>query len=183
MADLATSANAWIATKKAEWDYLVDTAIALHPKQIDRAASRLASRANVGAPTMRKKIEAIRFKAQQGWDVETIKREGQEATISAFVKSKVKARTEPLVNFPHRLTPPVRDALKSNCLRLAKLLGLKTWDEVFQYINSQIELASDLDHLHAAGLLPLRDGRGWTMPHVWKEKRAQNERKTQRPVD
>lgn len=153
MPDLAEHAQAFVNGKKSEWANLVPIAIALRPKQIDRAAERLAKLAGIGKPTVKRKLEAIRFKAAQGWDAERIIVEGQAPTLASYVQGKTKARTLPLVSFPHRLTRPVRDALHENCLRLAKLFHFKTWDEVFEYVNARIEMDSDFEHLHAAGML------------------------------
>lgn len=153
MTDLAKNAEAYVKGKRLEWSNLVEIAIGISPKQIDRAAGRLAKLAGIGKNTVKKKIEAIRFKAAQGWDPETIKKAGQSETISAYVKMTVKARTEPLVAFPHRLTPPVRDAVQELCLRLCKVLAVKTYDEAFEFVVADYLGTDDVELIHRAGMV------------------------------
>ena len=148
---LADHAQAFVNGKKSEWANLVPIAIALRPKQVDRAAERLAKLAGIGKSTVKRKIEAIRFKNEQGWNEQAITAAGQAPTLASYVDGKTKARTLPLVSFPHRLTKPVRDDLQEQVLRIAKVLHLKTYDEVFCFIVSQIACATDEELLHAAG--------------------------------
>lgn len=151
MTDLAKNAEAYVNGKRTEWANLVEIAVGINGNQLDRAAARLAKLAGIGPATVRRKIEAIRFKAAQGWDSEAIKKAGQSETISSYVKQKTRARTEALVAFPHRLTPAVRDATKDTCLRIAKVLHLKTWDDVFDFINADYATTTDAELIHRAG--------------------------------
>lgn len=167
MADLAQHAADYVNGKKAEWDNLVDIAIALGPKQLDRGAERLAKLSGVDKRAVRKKIEAIRFKHEQGWEAAAIKSEGQAATCASYVKTKVKARTEPLVNFPHRLTPEIRDAVESLGQRIAAELRLRnhrkevTWDQVFEFITADYATISNEGLKHLGGGDECEDAKRW----------------------
>lgn len=151
MTDLATHATAYVNGSKSSWEQLVDLALALSDRQINKASERLAALTHTSKKTMRTKILAIRFQNVCGASAEQIKSVGQEKALGSWVKGKVKARTLPLVNFPHRLTPPVRDALHEAVLRIGRVCQLKTYDEVFQFIIAQIDVATDLELLHSAG--------------------------------
>lgn len=153
MTDLVKNAEDFVQGSRTQWSKLVDIALGIGPKQVDKAADRLASLAGVGRTNVKRKLEAIRFKSQQGWAAEVIKAEGQAATLSTYVKTKVKARTDPLVPFPHKLTPAVRDAFEVTCRRVGKILGLKTWDEVIEFMNSDYLTTVDEEIIHRAGEL------------------------------
>lgn len=161
--NLKAHAEAFVNGKKSEWGSLVEIAIALEPDQLERASDRLAKLAGIGKATVKRKIEAIRFKFSQGWTVATIIRAGQSETISSYVKLKTKARTEPLVAFPHRLTPGVRDALEELCIRLAKVLKMKsrrgniTYDDVFEFMCGHFATMDELELQHDAGMVTGRD--------------------------
>jgi hypothetical protein len=150
MNDLAKSATAFVNNSKGQWANLVDVALALSPKQLDKGAERLAKLAGVGKKTVKQKMLAVRFKADQGWSADTIKVFGQGETLASYVRETVKARTEPLVAFPHRLTRPVRDALEETCRRVSKRLGLKTYDDVFELVVAVFAHDEDIDHLGGA---------------------------------
>jgi hypothetical protein len=151
MTDPSQAAKQFISSKQGEWAALVTVAWVTKPNLADRAAKVLAEAANVGSKTLKRKIAAIHHAREQGLSLEEITSRGQKKILEQFVKEKVKARTLPLVAFPHKLTPPVRDAFDASCRRVANLLGLKTWDEVIDWINAQIELATDEEILHGGG--------------------------------
>lgn len=149
MTDLAARAESWLSSAREEWETLVDIAIALRGDQLVEAAKRLANKSGKGRKTILRKMEAIRFKATQGWPAENIKRAGQEDTLSTYVKTKVRERTEPLVAFPHRLTPGVRALVQELCFRTARVLRLKSkkgnisYDNVFESIYAHFAIMSD----------------------------------------
>ena len=151
MTDATETAQKFLASKKAEWSALVTVAWVTQPSMVERAAKVLAESAGIGHKTLKRKFVAIHYARAQGVSHDDIVARGQEKTLKMWVTEKVKARSAPLVPFPHKLTPAVRDAFDENCRRVAKVLHLKTWDEVVQWINAQIELASDDEILHGGG--------------------------------
>jgi len=151
MADATESAQKFLTSKKEEWRNLCQIAWVTQPSMVERAAKVLAESAGIGHKTLKRKFVAIHYARAQGVSHDDIVARGQEKILKQFVTEKVKARSAPLVAFPHKLTPAVRDAFDENCRRVAKVLHLKTWDEVVQWINAQIELASDEEILHGGG--------------------------------
>ena len=151
MNDADQAVAAFVATKGEEWKNLVMVACATDAKYIDKAAAVLSTAAKVGKSTLKRKIVAIHYARSHGLGFEQIIDAGQKHILKTFVEEKVKARTAPLVVFPHKLTPEVAKAFDANCRRVGKLLQLRTWDEVVQWINAQIELASDEEIVHAGG--------------------------------
>lgn len=149
--DLVKAAKDFGFAKATEWRSIVTLACGIKPVLNERAAKRLAEGSKIGRKTLKRKMESIQLAHASGLTVEQIVEAGQEKILKQFVKEKVKARTLPLVPFPHKLTVPVRDAFDASCRRVAKVLRLKTWDEVVDWINAQIELATDEEILHGAG--------------------------------
>lgn len=150
MSDLAETAKQYVNGSRSRWEQLVDLTLGLQPRQLENAARRLGELAGEKPQTVLRKMKAIRYCYQAQLTAQDIKLVGQGGIIGKYVMAKTKERTLPLVSFPHRLTKPVRDDLHALVLRLGKLLGLKTYDEVFEFIIAQF-IVSDEEILHAAG--------------------------------
>jgi len=149
--DLVARAGAFVDGSRMQWDAVVDLALGISAKQVDAAAKRLAQLAGRGKISVKRKLIAIRYQHEQGRTPEQIKADGQESTLARYVTGKVKARTLPLVQFPHRLTPPVRDDLHELILRIGRVLELRTYDECFEFLIAVFSNVSDLEMLHEAG--------------------------------
>ena len=151
MTDATETAQKFLASKKAEWSALVTVAWVTQPSMVERAAKVLAESAGIGHKTLKRKFVAIHYARAQGVSHDDIVARGQEKILKQFVTEKVKARSAPLVNFPHRLTPEVRDAVQNLCFRVSKVLGLKTYDEAFEFITACFLDLSDEELLHLGG--------------------------------
>lgn len=151
MTNLAESATCYVNGSQSRWANLVDVALALSPRQVDKGAERLAKLAGEGKVTVKKKIQAIRYAAGLDMKPAEIKTLGQKEVLAFYVRGKVKARTLPLVSFPHKVTQPVRDDLHALVLRVGKVLGLKTYDDCFEFILANYADLSDEELKHLAG--------------------------------
>jgi hypothetical protein len=149
--DLAATANRFISNSKGQWAELVELGAALRPRQVKPAAKKLAILAGVDKRTVERKLLAIRFGIETGCSTTALVNMGQRAVLGHYVKGKVKARTLPLVTFPHRVTQPVCDDLRALGLRIGRTLSLKTWDEVWEFVLACFSDVSDQELHHLAG--------------------------------
>lgn len=150
MTDLAKSAERYVNGSLSRWTELVNIAIALKPKQLEKAAVRLAKLAGESAKTMRQKINAIRLASVEN-SAADIKAAGQAKTIATYVKAKNGARTDKQVLLGWKVAPELRDAAHEQALRVATLLKFTTSNEFWQWLNAQLENTSDEEIRHSAG--------------------------------
>jgi len=148
---LQVLAMRYITECKSTWADIVMLATALHPKQWDKAAKRLAEQTGGGALTIKRKFKAVAHGISKGFTIEALIARGQEAVMSAYARETKIARTEQLVAFPHRLTPSVRDGLQELYLRIGKVLKLKTYDEVTEFIIADYLTTTDEEIVHRGG--------------------------------
>jgi len=150
---LAIMATRFCEASKAQWGAIVFLAANkdLPPKKYDAAAKRLAELSDKGPESIKRGLRAVRYALDQGRSVDELLQQGEKKTRAMYVNGKVKARSAPLVAFPHRLTPEVRDALAELYLRLGKLLKLKTYDEVTEFIVADYLTTTDDEIVHRAG--------------------------------
>lgn len=148
---LSTLATRFIHESRAQWQDLVSIGAALNSKQLDVGAKRLAEQTGMSAATIKRRFLAVKHGIEMGFSQEALIKMGQQATVAQYVREKVKKRTLPLVAFPHRLTAPIRDDLQVLCERIGKVLKLKTYDDVFEFILSTYADLPDEELLHLAG--------------------------------
>lgn len=148
---LATLATRFIHESRAQWQDLVSIGAALSSKQLDVGAKRLAEQTGMSAATIKRRFLAVKHGIEMGLSQEALIKMGQQAVVAHYVRGKVKARTLPLVAFPHRLTAPVRDGVQELCERIGKVLKLKTYDDVFEFILADYITTTDDELIHRAG--------------------------------
>lgn len=148
---LSTLATRFVAESKCLWADIVCIGTALTPKQFDIAAKRLAEQSGNGAATIKRKFLAVKHGIESGLTVDKLIEQGQQVTVAAYVKGKVKARSAPLVAFPHRITPQVREGLEELYQRIGKVVKCKTFDEATEYIVAVFADLPDEELIHLAG--------------------------------
>ena len=149
---LSTLATRFIAESKCLWADIVCIGAALSPKQFDIAAKRLAEQSGNGAATIKRKFLAVKHGIESGLTVDKLIEQGQQVTVAAYVKGKVKARSAPLVAFPHRITPEVRAGLEELYQRIGRVCACKTFDEATEFILATFADLPDQELEHLAGM-------------------------------
>lgn len=152
MTDLENYAASFVSGSKGQWAALVRIARKVSPKTRDDAARVLSQAAGVGKSTLARKFESLHAAMNTGLTDEQLIEMGQRAVMAKFVKDKREKRSDKLVPFPHRLTQPVRDDLQELCLRLGRILKVRTYDECFELILSIFVDMDDDSVRHLAGL-------------------------------
>ena len=151
---LQALATRFVSGSRSTWECLVKIAASLKDKQVDIGAKRLAEYTGTDHKNVKMKIKAIRAVLASGKTAEEIIKEGQHGVLVRVAKERKRERArngEELVCFPHKLTPGCRDAFKETTLRLAKTLGLKTYDQVIDFINADYATTTDEELHHKAG--------------------------------
>lgn len=151
---LQALATQFVNGSRSTWDCLVQIAAGLKDKQIDIGAKRLATFTGTDYKNVKMKLKAIRAAIASGMTIDEVVKEGQHSILvrSAEVRKRERAQNgEELVCFPHKLTPGCRDGLKDLTLRISKVLGLKTYDQVFDFIMGDYATTTDEELHHRAG--------------------------------
>lgn len=149
---LATLATRFIAESRAQWADVVCIGAALSTKQFDIGAKRLAEQSGVSAATIKRRWKAVKYGIEQGLAIDKLIEQGQQVTVSAYVRGKVKARSAPLVAFPHRITPEVRAGLEELYQRIGRVVKCKTFDEATEFILAVFADWPDEELEHQAGM-------------------------------
>lgn len=156
---LSILATRFIAESKAQWANIVCLAEELSLKQIEPAAKKLAIQTATGSHTIKRKFLAVKHAIETGLTVDKIIEQGQQATLASYVKGKVKARSAPLVAFPHRITPEVRAGLEELYQRIGRVVKCKTFDEATEFIIATFADLPDEELVHLAGEAHAQNGR------------------------
>lgn len=146
------SANAFVSNAKAQWVSLVKTARSIAPKERENAARSLSIAAGVGKSTLKRKLEALHMAMNQGLEDAELIAMGQRAVMARFVTDKRNGRQDTQVCLKWLVSPELRDAAVANSVRVGRILGFTTSNEYWTWLNAQIELTSDEELRHSAGL-------------------------------
>lgn len=150
MTDLAKSAERFVLGSQSSWSELVDIALALKPKQLNRGAERLSKLAGINPKTTMQKFNAIRLAAQENTAAD-IKAAGQAKTLGTYVKAKNGARTDKQVVLSWKVAPELRKSAHEQMLRVGKILNFTTSNEYIAWWNAQLETTTDEEIRHSAG--------------------------------
>lgn len=151
MTDLAKTAEKFVASSTEMWAKLVDIALALSPKQLEKAACRLGKLSGISPKTVRRKFDAIRLAQSQGQTAEAIKKAGQEAIVGGYVRTKHNGRTDKQVALRWMVAPELRDAAHEEAWRVAKILNFRTSNEFWQWLTAVLSTATEEEIRHSAG--------------------------------
>jgi len=150
-ADIEQNANQFVANAKGQWTELVKLARNTTPRNRAQAARSLAEAAGVGKSTLLRKLEALHAAMAAGLEDEELIAKGQRWTLAKFIADKRNGRDDEQVVLKWLVSPENRDAAHENFWRIGKILSFTTSDQLWAFLNSQMEQWSDEEIKHAAG--------------------------------
>lgn len=147
------SANRFVSSSKGQWSELVRVARSTPPRARTQVARTLAEAAGVGKSTLARKLEALHMAMNSGLTDEELIQRGQRWCLAKFVTDKRNGRQDEQVVLKWMVSPELRDAAIANSVRVAKILHFTTSNEYWSWLNAQVELATDEELKHAAGMI------------------------------
>lgn len=152
MTDAEQAANRYVNGSKALWADIVAVAWVTKPENLDRAAKVLSESAGVGKEALKRKMLAVHYAMRiDSSQMETVVSAGQKAILALYVKGKRSERTEGLATLKWRVAPDLAEAVHKEVWRIAKVLKLKTSDDFWSWLHSQMVTWTTEEILHSAG--------------------------------
>jgi transcriptional antiterminator len=141
------------------WVALVNMSFLLPEERIDGAATELAKHMGQSKDTLKRKIQSIQHAHALGHSAEDIKRDGQGAALSRFVKKSNSERYEQSTVLKWNLPGSLREVIRQDTAQMMKILNLNTSEELFDFLHSVfVDLNAHPDELrHLAGELKGKD--------------------------
>jgi hypothetical protein len=134
------------------WADLVDISLALPEERIDSAAETLAKNMGTRKDTVKRKMQAIQYAAALAHSPADIKKAGQEVTLGRYVKKSNADRYEQPTVMKWNLPGSLREVIRKDMARIAKVLGFVTSEQLWDFIHSiLVDLTAD-DLKHLAGM-------------------------------
>lgn len=130
------SMQAYIAAHGSAWSAIVSVAYNCKPDHVDREAEILAKATAATKAALKRKIEAIHHKREQGWTEEAIIKMGQGPTLSAYAASRKARNTEPDTILRYRVPRSLADSWCGTVGHIASAAGLKTSEDLIEFLNS-----------------------------------------------
>jgi len=130
------SMAAYVAAHGSAWSAIVSVAYGCKPEHVDREAEILARATAATKAVLKRKIEAIHHKREQGWTEEAITKMGQGPTLSAYAASRKAKSEEPDTILRYRVSRSLADSWCITVGRLAKAGNLKTSDDLIEFLNA-----------------------------------------------
>ena len=157
MTDAEQAANRYVNGSKAQWSDVVLLAAATKAENLDRAAKVLSEAAGVGKEGLKRKMLAIHYAIHAGNSPDACIALGQKAIIAQYVKGKRSERTEGLATLKWRVSPDLAEAVHREVWRIAQVLKLKTSDDFWSWLHSQMVTWNELELRHSAGMVTRDD--------------------------
>jgi hypothetical protein len=147
------TANQFVSGSKKQWEALVCTVWEMDRRTRTESGKALAAAAGLGKSTLLRKIEAVHLAKQSGMAYAQVVDMGQRACMAKFVTDKRNGRQDEQCVLKWMVAPEIRDAANQNAWRVSKVLGFTTSNQFWQFLNAQLELATDEELQHSAGML------------------------------
>jgi hypothetical protein len=151
MPSLAGDESSLRAAALDEWKFYVRIAAQLGDDQVSGYCETLAARLLIGKDSVYRRIAAIRYAHAQGQEWGAIIAQGQEKTLSEWMLSKKKEKTEKDVTIGYRIPNTLKAKFDEDMERIKKLLNIVTSADYFEFLHSLLSSLSDADIQHAAG--------------------------------
>jgi hypothetical protein len=147
--------------KEDEWRALVLFVFTTKADRLEAAMADLARETGIRPGYLRRKVDAVGFKREQGWDQETIVAAGQVQTLSAYIAHLRTKQTEKKKRLTWVVSASLADAIQNEfaspdqeeplITRLVRVCGLRTSDDLWEFLNSWFAPLNDTELLHHAG--------------------------------
>jgi hypothetical protein len=150
---LADSANAFVNGSRAQWAELVKLARGTKPRNIPDTAKLLAKHTGIGRKSIEVKLKALKQAMAAGRTDADLLALGQEKVVAEYVTVKREKRQDAQVVLKWLVSPEVKAGVIRETVRIAKVLGFRTSEEVWQFLLSQFVQWTPVELLHSAGEL------------------------------
>ena len=134
-----------------EWKWYVLVAGSLGEDQVSSYCEGLAAKLLIGKDSVYRRIAAIRYAHAQGKSSADVITQGQEKTLSDWMLSKKKEKTEKDVTIGYKIPGTLKAKFDEDMERIKKLLNIVTSADYFEFLHSLLSSLSDADIQHAAG--------------------------------
>jgi hypothetical protein len=156
--DLSTIAN----NAKEQWRSLVIMALSVGEHALPSTASKVATSFGGTPMTVLLKMKAVRHAVACGMSSEQVVEMGQSLTLSKHAKARAEA-IGPQRILSYRISRDLADAFECEhpepgapeptCTRLHRVCGIESADDLIEFFKSVVDLASDEELRHQAGLI------------------------------
>jgi hypothetical protein len=134
-----------------QWRFYIRIGQQLADDQVSAYSETLAARLMIGKDSVYRRIAAIRYAHAQGKSPADILAQGQEKTLSEWMLSKKKEKTEKDVTIGYKIPGTLKAKFDEDMERIKKLLNIVTSADYFEFLHSLLSSLSDADIQHAAG--------------------------------
>jgi hypothetical protein len=128
---------------RANWATLVELAMRTSKCEAESIAGALSVHTKVGADSIRRKLEAIRYANGKGLTADQIVAQGQEATLGAMVKHRNTEKAKDLVWMRFQVSAAQRELVLEQKERVILLLGLADTQSFFDWLHSLLSEFTD----------------------------------------
>lgn len=146
---LASAASAM----RSDWERLVaiGTKLAKDRDSVDQVATSLSRAGKIGADSLKRKLVAIQHMQNRGYSEIEIAAMGQAIVLAQFQKEKVTEQREKMTRLCFLIPGSQKESVQAELDRVRRVLGLSSSEQLFDFIISQLQQASDEDLKHSAG--------------------------------
>ncbi len=134
-----------------EWKFYVRIAAQVGDEGVSSYCEHLSSMLLIGKDSVYRRIMAIRYAHAKGLEWGAIVSQGQEVTLSDWMLSKKKEKTEKDVTIGYKIPGTLKAKFDEDMERIKKLLNIVTSADYFEFLHSLLSSLSDADIQHAAG--------------------------------
>jgi hypothetical protein len=140
-------------TMRSQWQQLVEIAFALSRDRgdVDQVSHQLARASGQSEDSIKRKILAIQHAQGLSFSEEDVTKMGQTKVLSEYGKSKKQNKYEDMVWIRFQLPGSQKEIVTQQFERVKKVLGLKTSEQLFDFLIAQLQQTSEDELRHAAG--------------------------------
>jgi hypothetical protein len=149
---------------REQWKHLVRLALTIPDRDYEGHIRRLAGEVGQTFGVLKRKCDAIRHEHEKGLSEESIVSLGQGVILASYIKARKKAVGEKTRMLVCRIPASMYDAIQNAhaspdqeealMTRLNRLLGIRTWEEFWNFNLSVFATATDDEILHQGGEHP-----------------------------
>ena len=138
------------ATAK-EWIAYVQAALHTPPEAVGARALELSAKLHVGKESIHRRLSAIQFALVNKLTPTQIIEAGQEATLSAHIKSRKAENAGKTVRLGYQVSGEVKQMLDEQMVRIREIANLPTPEQFWDWAVSHLRDLTDEQIRHSAG--------------------------------
>jgi hypothetical protein len=151
--EIESAAIGFVNGSRSQWAELVRIARNTLPRNLSQTAKVIAKQAGIGRKGVETRLKAINRAMAEGLGDAQLIEMGQEKVVGRYVQGKASERVDEQVPMTWKVEPRLREDVKAEVWRIAQVLGLRTSDQFWEFMLSQMTTWTKEEILHAAGAL------------------------------